>query len=82
MAIDIHSDVQDKDHQQAIDPIQSQEFSEEEHDNALLREAIYTFLSSIYLQPITEDSLLQICDTQFLANLAEVLAGKATTVKN
>lgn len=79
MAIDIHDDAQGRKRQQAINTSHPQEVSEQDHQTALLREAIYAFLSSVYLHPVTEASLLHISDEQFLNDLAEVLPGEATT---
>lgn len=79
MEIDINDDI----HQQRIDPTQMMEEStdnqELQQQSAQIRGAIYSFLSSLYLQAITEESLRQICDKQFLSELAQVLPGDATT---
>jgi len=49
-----------------------------EQQNVQIREAVYSFLGAIYLQPISEASLRKICDELFLNDLAEVLPGEAT----
>jgi len=79
METDINEDV----HHQDLNSTPPMEISNDEREleqqSAQIREAIYSFLSSIYLQSITEESLQQICDDLFLNDLAEVLPGDATT---
>ena len=69
-------------HQERLNPTSPKGLSkgeqEIEHQNVQIREAIYSFFSSIFLQPITEELLRQICDEFFLNQLAEVLRGDAT----
>lgn len=83
MAIDTHADTyQQGSNQQGFNPTPSlglaEDAQESERQNVQVREAVYSFLSSVYLQPITEVSLQQICDELFLNELAEILPGAAT----
>lgn len=69
-------------HQQRLNPTPPKGLTsgeqEIEQQNVQIREVIYSFLSSIFMQPITEESLRQICDKSFLNELAVVLHGDAT----
>jgi len=79
MAIDIH----EVNHKLGVKPMPSLGLSKDEQElerqHAQIREAIYSFLGSVYLQPITEASLQKICNELFLNDLNEVLPGDATT---
>ena len=82
MTTGIHEDNHENTRQQGFNATSSVGMAKEEQEleqqNAQIREAIYSFLSSVYLQPITEVSLQQICDDDFLNELTEVLPGDAT----
>ena len=79
----METDLNEHTHQQDLNQTpaigDSNEELELEQQSAQIREAIYSFLSAVYLQPITEDTLKQICDNLFLNDLAEVLPSEATT---
>lgn len=82
MAIDIHEDKNENTHQQHLYTTSPLELTEDEWEleqqEAQIREAIYSFLSSVYLHPVSEVTLQQICDDLFLNDLVEVLPGEAT----
>lgn len=82
MAIDIREDNHENAHEQRFNPTSSMGMASDEQETewetAQIREAIYSFLSSVYLQPISEESLQHICDEDFINELTEVLPGDAT----
>ena len=79
----METDLNEDTHQQPANAASTRDVNgdaiELEEQSAQMREAIYSFLSAIYLQPISEETLQQICNELFLNDLVEVLPCNATT---